>query len=61
MSPRISASGSASVLDVVDVPHAVTVTRRIPPILSCSADAYPHDVRLSGYPNRYTVMKSVII
>ena len=49
MSPRISASGSASVRGGVDVPHALTVTRRIPPILR--ADACQHDVRLSGYPN----------
>ena len=49
MSPRISASGSASVRGGVDVPHARTVTRRIPPILR--ADACQHDVRLSGYPN----------
>ena len=58
MSPRISASGSASVRGGVDVPHARTVTRRIPPILR--ADACQHDVRLSGYPNRYTMMKSAL-
>ena len=38
--------------------HARAVTRRIPPILR--ADACQHDVRLSGYPNRYTVMKSAL-
>ena len=43
----------------VDVSHARAVTRRIPPILR--ADAYQHDVRLSGYPNRYTVMKSALV
>ena len=58
MSPRISASGSASVRGGVDVPHARTVTRRIPPILR--ADACQRDVRLSGYPNRYTMMKSAL-
>ena len=58
MSPRISASGSASVRGGVDVPPARTVTRRIPPILR--ADACQHDVRLSGYPNRYTMMKSAL-
>ena len=42
----------------VDVSHARAVTRRIPPILR--ADACQHDVRLSGYPNRYTVMKSAL-
>ena len=36
--------------------HARAVTRRLPPILR--ADACQHDVRRSGYPNRYTVMKS---
>ena len=59
MSPGISASGSASVRGGVDVSHARAVTRRIPPILR--ADAYQHDVRLSGYPNRYTVMKSALV
>ena len=58
MSPRISASGSASVRGGVDVPHERTVTRRIPPILR--ADACQHDVRLSGYPNLYTMMKSAL-
>ena len=58
MSPRISALGSASVRGGVDVPHARTVTRRIPPILR--ADACQHDVRLSGYPNRYTMMESAL-
>ena len=58
MSPRISASGSASVRGGVDVPHQRTVTRRIPPILR--ADACQHDVRLSGYHNRYTMMKSAL-